>query len=61
MSPAGCSKAEPDDSTFGVLDAAAGSGGYEAGSFDVVVDVPVTPSCDDPTDTDGDLIADTLE
>jgi hypothetical protein len=61
VSPAGCSKAQPNDSTFDTPDAAAGSGGAEAGSFDVIIDLPVTPSCDDPTDTDGDLIADALE
>ncbi len=64
--PTGCGKAEPDTSTFEPPDAgggtdSGGSGGLEAGAFDVVVDVPTTASCEDPTDTDGDGIADVLE
>lgn len=55
----GCSKAEVDDTYQAGTDA--GTGGTEAGSFDVLTEVPPSPNCADPTDSDGDNIADDLE
>lgn len=61
LGPSGCSKAESDTATFDPTQPEAGTGGTDAGALDVVVDVPVAASCEDPTDSDGDGIADSLE
>ena len=56
----GCSKGEVEDQTFPPAPDG-GTGGTEAGSFDVLTEVPTSTNCDDPTDSDGDFVADELE
>ena len=57
---AGCGKGEVETSQPGP-GTDAGSGGTEGGSFDVFTELPASPNCDDPTDSDGDNVADELE
>lgn len=49
------------DAGDGGLDSGAGGGATDAPIFDVPIDIPNHPNCNDPTDTDGDGIADQLE
>ena len=58
---AGCGKGEIEQDNGFSGSSTGGSGVIEGGVLDVFTEVPASPNCDDPTDTDGDGIADALE